>query len=409
MAWNEPGGNGGRDPWGNRGGRQGPPDLDEVLNKLKEHLSRYLGGGGPRPAGSSGGGDGGDSASGGGFAVGGLGVGLIAIIAVVVWIISGVYVVDPAERAVVLRFGSYVRTSDPGPHWAPRFIESVEKVNVAQIRNAEIGFRSANGGNSTTSVPHESLMLTGDENIIDIRFAVQYRVKDAPDYLFNVLDPDLTLRQVTESAVRQVVGQNGMDFILTTGRAVVAENVKTLIQAVLNNYRTGLQVTSVNMQDAQPPAQVQAAFFDAVKAREDQVRIINIANAYKADVVPKARGEATAIAQRAEGYRQTVVAEAQGETARFLKVLAQYRKAPAVTRTRLYLDSMSSVMDHSSKVLVDVKGGNNLMYLPLDRLLGQGGASAANTATGGSVGSELGPRDDVNTSRSRSETSGRTR
>jgi len=403
MAWNQPGGNGDRDPWGNRGGQQGPPDLDEVLNKLKAQLGRYFGGGGPRSTGPAAGGDG------GGLKVGGLGVGLVAVIALVVWFISGVYVVDPAERGVVLRFGSYARTSGPGPHWAPRFIESVEKVNVAQIRNAEIGFRSASGSSSTAPVPHESLMLTGDENIIDIRFAVQYRVKDAPDYLFNVLDPDLTLRQVTESAIRQVVGLNGMDFVLTTGRDVVANNVKTLIQEVLNNYRTGLQVTSVNMQDAQPPAQVQAAFFDAVKAREDQVRTINLADAYKADVVPKARGEATAILQRADGYRQTVVAEAQGETARFLKVLAQYRKAPEITRTRLYLESMSSVMNNSSKVLVDVKGGNNLMYLPLDRLLGQGGNGAPGATGANSSSSVLPPRSGFDTTRSRNELSGRTR
>jgi len=363
MAWNQPGGNGGRDPWGNRGGQQGPPDLDEVLKKLQGRLGRVFGG-------RSGGG----GASGGGFRLpgGGLvGIGVIAAVAVGAWALAGFYIVDPAERAVVLRFGEYRITTEPGLHWAPYFIDRVEKVNVQEIRNQEIGFRSSGG--SQSNVAHESLMLTEDENIIDIKFSIQYRVRDAQFYLFNVLDPDLTLRQATESAVREVVGRSGMDFVITAGRDVVAAETATLIQEILDRYQAGLNITSVNMQDAQPPAQVQDAFFDAVKAREDQERIINQANAYKADIVPKARGEANAMLERAEAYRQRVIAQADGETDRFLKILSEYKKAPEVTRERLYLETVEQVMSNSSKVLVDLQSGNNIMFLPLDKLLsGQG-------------------------------------
>ncbi len=364
MAWNQPGGNGGRDPWGNRGGQQGPPDLDEVLKKLQTRLGRLFGGRG-------------GGAPGGGFrlpSTGLAGMGIIAAVLAGAWALAGFFIVDPAEEAVVLRFGEYRTTAGPGLHWAPYFIDRVEKVNVQEIRNQEVGFRSSGG--AQTSVAHESLMLTEDENIIDIKFSIQYRVSDAQFYLFNVLDPDLTLRQATESAVREVVGRSGMDFVITAGRDVVAAETGTLIQEILDRYKAGLRITSVNMQDAQPPAQVQDAFFDAVKAREDQERIINQANAYKADVVPKARGEANAMLERAEAYRQRVIAEAEGETDRFLKVLNEYRKAPQVTRDRLYLETVEQVMANSSKVLVDLQSGNNIMFLPLDKLLsGQGAGS----------------------------------
>ena len=363
MAWNQPGdGNGGRDPWGNRGDKQGPPDLDEVLKKLQLRLGRIFGGR------SGGGGGGGGFSLPGGSLVGAV---IIAVILVGAWAVAGFYIVDPAEEAVVLRFGGYHETNGQGLHWAPYFVDSVEKINVEQIRNQEIGFRSAGG--SLSSVAHESLMLTEDENIIDIKFSIQYRVSDARFYLFNVLDPDLTLRQATESAVREVVGRSGMDFVITAGRDVVAAETATLIQEILDRYEAGINITSVNMQDAQPPAQVQDAFFDAVKAREDQERIINQAAAYKADIVPKARGEANAMFERAEAYRQRVIAQAEGETDRFLKVLTEYRKAPGVTRERLYLETVEEVMANSSKVLVDLKSGNNIMFLPLDKLLsGQG-------------------------------------
>ncbi|MDX1433611.1 MAG: FtsH protease activity modulator HflK [Gammaproteobacteria bacterium] len=358
MAWNQPGGNGGRDPWGSRG-QQGPPDLDEALKKLQAQLGRIFGrrGRGGQPGG------GGGLGTGGGL----VGAGVIVVVLIAAWAISSFYIVDPAEAGVVLRFGKYHTTTGPGLHWAPRFIDSVEKVNIAEIRSQEIGFRSTGGGSN--SVPNESLMLTEDENVIDIKFAVQYRVKDAQAYLFNVLEPDLTLRQATESAVREIVGRSGMDFVITEGRDAVAAEAETLIQEILDRYEAGLNITSVNMQDAQPPAQVQEAFFDAVKAREDQERIINEANAYKADIVPKARGDANAIREQAEAYRQRVIAAAEGDTSRFSQVLSEYEKAPEVTRERLYIETVEQVMANSTKVLVDLQGGNNLLFLPLDKLL----------------------------------------
>ena len=366
MAWNQPGGDG-RDPWNDRGAQKGPPDLDEVLKKLQARLGQLFGGRFGRKAGGGGDGGGDGGGGGGGLRVGALGVGIVAALAVLAWGAYGIYVVDPAEAGVVLRFGQLVRTTGPGPHWVPPVVESVEKVNVQVIRSQDIGFRTQ--GTSTVPVAHESLMLTEDENIIDIQFAVQYRVRDPAQFLFNVVDPEITLRQATESAVREIVGRSGMDFVITEGRDAVGAETKILIQEILDRYGSGLNITSVNMQNAQPPAEVQEAFFDAIKAREDQERIINEANAYKADIVPKARGEAQAILERAEGYRQRVMAHADGETSRFLQILTEYRRAPEITRERLYLEAVESVMANSSKVLVDVQGGNNLMYLPLDRLL----------------------------------------
>ncbi len=357
MAWNQPGGNG-KDPWGNRG-RQGPPDLDEVLKKLQSKLGRIFGG---RRGGIPGGG-------GLSFGAGGaIGFGAVLIAALVLWALSGIYIIDPVEQGVVLRFGKHVRTVNPGPHWLPRFVEEVIKVNVKDVRSQNIGFRRQAA--NVASVPHEALMLTEDENIVDLQFNVQYRVKDAANFVLAVVEPEITLKQATESAVREVVGRSSMDFVLTEGRAQVAAEAKELIQEILDLYRTGLQLTTVNMQDAQPPDPVQEAFLDAIRAREDQERIINEANAYKADIVPKARGDGAAILQRAEAYRQRVIAEAEGETDRFLKVLTEYRRAPDITRERLYIEAIESVLAKSSKVMVDVRGGNSLIYLPIDKLLG---------------------------------------
>ena len=369
MAWNQPDGNGsGRDPWGNRGGQSGPPDLDEVLGNLQRRLRGLFTGGGRR------GGGGGRSAGGGGSSGGGSSIrslgsrGLALVIAILAaaWALAGIYIVEPAEEGVVLRFGSYIETTGPGPHWVPYFVDSVEKVNVEQIRRAEIGYRSEAGDQP---VPPESLMLTRDENIVDAQFAVLYRVKDARNYLFRVRDPDITLRQATESAIREVVGRNIMDFVLTDGRAEVAEQVRVLTQEILDRYETGLLVESVNMQKAQPPEQVADAFSDAVKAREDEERYKNEARAYAAEILPRARGEANAMLERAEGYKQRVINEAQGAASRFTSVLSEYSKAPEVTRQRLYLDAMQNVLGNSTKVLLDVEGGNNLLYVPLDKLL----------------------------------------
>ena len=362
MAWNQPEGNGsGRDPWGNRGGQSGPPDLDELLGNLQRRL-RGLFGGGSR-------GGGGGTFGGGGKGIrsfGTRGFALVVVVLLVGWGLAGIYIVEPAEEGVVLRFGRYHETTGPGPHWAPYFVDSVEKVNVEQIRRAEIGYRSEAGDQS---VPPESLMLTRDENIVDVGFAVLYRIKDARNYLFVVRDPDLSLRQATESAIREVVGRNIMDFVLTDGRAVVAEQVRELTQEILDRYETGLLVASVNMQKAQPPDQVREAFSDAVKAREDEERYKNEARAYAADILPRARGDANARLQEAEGYKQRVINEARGDASRFTSVLNEYTKAPEVTRQRLYLDAMQNVLGNSTKVLLDIEGGNNLLYVPLDKLL----------------------------------------
>jgi membrane protease subunit HflK len=343
MAWNEPGGSGGKDPWGGRNDEQGPPDLDEVVRKLQNKFGGVFGGGGA-------------GAGGGGMGAGGMG--LILLLAFLVWFFSGIYIIEEGKRGVVLQFGAYKETTMPGPHWYPRFIQSVEKVDVSGVRSVELGSRA-----------DESLMLTQDENIVDVKFAVQYQVKDAQNYLFNVRDPDQTLREATESAVREIIGKSEMDFVITGGRSEVVNRAQTLIQEILDQYQTGLVVTQLTMQDAQAPQQVQGAFADAVKAREDEQRLKNEAEAYANDVLPKARGRAARLIEEANAYKEQVIAEAEGETSRFLSVLAEYEKAPKVTRERLYIDALESVLHKSSKVVVDTQGSNNLLYLPLDKLM----------------------------------------
>ncbi len=356
MAWNEPGG--GRDPWsGGDGGRQGPPDLEEALKSLQAKLGKIFGGG------KLGGGGGGAGAG----RLGSMGIGLIIAILLVVWAGFGIYIIEPAQQGVVTRFGKYVRTVGPGPHWRPVFIEDVEEVNVLEVRKIEVGYRDT--GRSKGPVPREALMLTQDENIVDLQFAVQFRVGDPKFFLFNVLDPVVTLRQVTESAVREIVGKSQLNFVMTGGRSAVAASAREVIQEILDRYRVGIQITSVNMQAAQPPAEVQEAFADVVKAREDEVRLKNEAEAYANDILPKARGDADALREQAEGYRQRVIAAADGDTSRFLAVLREYERAPEVTRERLYLEAVESVLARSSKVLVDMPGGNNLLYVPLDKML----------------------------------------
>ena len=401
MAWNQPGGNGSKDPWGDRGNQQGPPDLDEVLKKLQAWLGRTFGGsktGGGKPA-----------TPGGGFSLpGGRGLLLIVAVLFVGWLLAGIYIVDPPEQGVVLRFGKYLRTAPPGPHWLPKFIDDVEKVNVQRISQEEIGFRTGAGGSG--SVANEALMLTEDENIVDLKFAVLYRIKDPAAWLFNVLGPDNTLRQATESSVREIVGRSTMDFVLTEGRNAVAVEARELTQEILDAYGTGLLITSVNMQDAQPPKEVQEAFFDAVKAREDEERFKNEARAYREDILPRARGDANAIRQQAEAYKAQVVAASEGETARFLKVLAEYKRAPEVTRERLYLDAIESVMGRSSKVLLNAPGSNNLMFLPIDRMLGQGSSGVVGDSSRAIFGQDV-PMEEFGTqgTRQRDDARGRTR
>lgn len=356
MSWNEPGG-GKKDPWSGRGGDdKGPPDLDETIRALQEKIGRIFGGGG---GGSSSGG----SMKGFGFLVGG---------AVVLWGLSGFYIVDEGNHGVVTRFGKYTETSQAGLNWhIPAPIESVELVNVRRQRFIEVGYRSVGAQQTLGSVPKEALMLTKDENIVDVRLAVQYQVKDAKDFLFNVVSPEITLKQVTEAAQRGVVGSSKMDFVLTEGRTEIVAQIREEIQDVMDSYESGVQITSVNLQDAQPPEQVQGAFEDAIKAREDQQRLINEAEAYSNDVIPKARGAAARKLQEAEGYKQQVIARAEGETSRFLALLGEYKKAPEVTRERLYIESVQSVLTHSNTVFLDVKSANNLLYLPLDKLIRQ--------------------------------------
>jgi membrane protease subunit HflK len=357
MAWNEPGGGNNKDPWGGRGD-QGPPDLDEVVRKMQAKFGGLFGG---RKGGGGGGG-----AGKAGFA----GFGLVAGIVLLVWLFSGIYIVDAGKRGVVLRFGAYTQATMPGPHWhIPYPVERVEIVDVEQRRFIEIGYRSGSGGQSAVTVPREALMLTQDETIVNIQLAVQYQVDDPRLYLFKVRDPDAVLKQTAESALREVIGKSKMDFVLQEGRAEVVARTKTLMQDILNSYESGLLVSDVNLQDAQPPEEVQGAFSDAIKAREDRVRLKNEAEAYANDVIPRARGAAARQVQEAEGYRDSLIAEATGEASRFKQLLAEYAKAPQVTRKRLYLETMEAVMARTGKVVVDSEASGNLMYLPLDQLM----------------------------------------
>ena len=373
MAWNEPGGSN-RDPWGgsgnNSGGRDpGPPDLDEVVRKLSGKFGGLFGD-------KRGGGNSGNSGGGGNasmpFGSSPIGFVIIGVIAIAIWLASGFYIVDEGTRGVELRFGQYSRTTMPGLRYHfPQPIEQVEIVDVSQIRAEEIGYRSGRAETrqpALRTVAREALMLTVDENIVEVKLAIQYQVSDPRDYLFNLLDPDDTLRQVAESAVRAVVGDNTLDFVLTEGRAEVVARVREITQTTLDEYGSGLIITNVNLQDAQPPDQVQAAFADAIRAREDEQRFINEAEAYRNEVLPIARGEAARQLEDAEGYREQVIARAQGETSRFQQLQTQYTLAPEITRERLYLETMEAVFSRTSKVFLDADSGNNLLYLPLDRL-----------------------------------------
>ncbi|WP_370306947.1 FtsH protease activity modulator HflK [Sinimarinibacterium flocculans] len=350
MAWNEPGP--GRDPW-NQGPKRGdgPPDLDEMLKRLKSRLGGGRGGNGGGKTGTP--------------LPGGL-IGLVVVALVLLWAASGFYVVDEQEQAVVLRFGQHVATTDAGLHWRmPWPIEAEEIVNVTGVR----------------ATRDRATMLTQDENIVDLELTVQYRVSDVNAFVFNVADPDLTIRQVTKSSVREVVGQSRMDFILTEGREEIADRTKLLLQERMEEYGTGLFVTEVNLQQAQPPEPVQAAFADAIKAREDQQRLKNEAEAYANDRLPRARGAAARQVEEANAYREQVVAKAQGDASRFTQLLAEYREAPKVTRERLYLDAMGEVYGNNNKILIDVDKGSPLLYLPLDQLMRRSGSGGSSTET----------------------------
>jgi membrane protease subunit HflK len=391
LAWNEPGSSGGKDPWGQRNRPQGPPDLDQLLKNLQNKLSGLFGGGGGR----RGGGD---------RDVSRIGIGLILVVALVLWMLSGFYVVQQGERGVLLRFGKYTSMSQAGLHWHLPFpIERVEKVNVEQVSLLEVGYRSSGrSGGSPLKVPKEAVMLTEDENIVDIEFAIQYKVKDANDYLFRVRDPQETILQATESAVREIVGKSTLDFVITEGRDSISQNTRTLLQEILDRYKTGIYIVTVQVQKALPPEEVKAAFDDAVKAREDEQRLKNEAEAYANDLIPRARGASARLLQEAEGYKARVVARAEGDARRFGAVVNEYAKAPAVTRERLYIEAMEQVLSNTTKVLVDQKSGNNLLYLPLDKLMGSVTAPASSAGSTSSAQPALETPDSAAVGRDRS-------
>ena len=351
MAWNEPG-NGGnnKDPWGNRGNDQGPPDLDEVVRKLQQKMGGLFGGKG---GGNSG--DSGQAPSGGGFGLIGLGV-LVAII--IAGAINSFYIIEPAERGVVQRFGAYHSVVGPGPHFKVPFVDSYQAVNVDQVNK----------------FVHRAQMLTKDENIVDVTVEVQFRIQDAADFLFQDANPGKTIHGSMESALREVVGKSKLDEIMTENRGGIAIGVQRGTQELLDLYRTGLVVTNINIQDAQPPEAVRDAFADAIKAREDKERLQNQAQAYANDVVPRSRGAAARLIEDAKAYKAKVTAEADGESQRFLSLLKAYEGSPKVTRERLYLETMQEVLAKSGKVLLNNNGegnGGNLTYLPLDRIMQQ--------------------------------------
>jgi membrane protease subunit HflK len=359
MPWNQPGGSDDKDPWGNRNNQDGPPDLDEIVKNLQKKFGGLFGGG----KGSSGRG-------GGGKSFGALGVFGVLVILLGIWLFTGLYTVQQGETAVILRFGEYQDSKSAGLHWhLPTPVESKYIVNTEKVHTVEVGYRS-NLNNARQTVQRESLMLTEDENIIDIAFAVQYRVANPTDFLFNVSDPmDVVVRSATETAAREIVGKTSMDDVITSGRSIVGSNTSDILQRILDRYKTGIEIVTVDMQHALPPQEVKAAFDDAVKAREDEVRFKNEAEAYANDVIPRARGKSARIIQEAEAYKATVIAGAQGQSARFTSILKEFNAAPDVTRERMYIESIEKVLTGSNLVMVDQENSNNIMYLPLDQML----------------------------------------
>ena len=332
MSWN---GNDNKDPWG----REPPPEIDDVIKKAKERINSIFGGGGSSEESSS----------------GGFGMKKFTWILVVLifgYVTLGIYQVEEAERSVVLRLGKFQEIKGPGLRWNPPIVDSWEIVDVVRVRPHR----------------HDALMLTKDENIVDVTVSVQYQIADPKKYVLEIRDADGSLAQATESALRHVVGGSIMDDALTTGRELIAQEVRARLQSYLDRYSTGLEVLIVNIEDSSPPNQVQEAFDDVIKAREDEVRARNEAETYANGLVPEARGQAQRMLQDAEAYKEQVISEAQGDAARFNLLLAEYQKAPEVTRNRLYLESIQGVMSNSTKVMVDVEGGNNILYLPLDKI-----------------------------------------
>lgn len=363
MAWNEPpGGNNDQDPWGNRNrnrNNDGPPDLDDLFKQLNGKLNKWLGGGGNKGGGNS-------SGSGGSFAS----LATLIIVAVVAFTLyNAAYTVDESERAVVLRLGKFHSVEPPGLQLKIPFIDQIaEKVNVTQVREQSM----------------RNSMLTADENIVEVAMTVEYRAADAKLYALNVRDPQSSINHAAESALRHVVGSALLEQVLTTGRDQVRAAVRERLQQYLDSYNVGIQLAELKITDAAPPSEVQDSFDDVIKAREDQQRLVNEAQAYANQIVPVAQGQAQRQLAEAEAYRQEVIARASGESNRFSALLEEYEKAPEITRQRLYLDTLESIYSNSSKVLMDVEGGNNMMYLPLDQLRRSGGdSSVINSLEGG--------------------------
>ena len=372
MPWNDqsngndtrgqkPGDNG-KSPWGNgpQGGGEPPEvDVDEIVRNLQRRFGGIFGGGGGNGRGR------------GGKGLGGLGIGVIVIVLIGVWFFtpgSGWYIVKAEEQGVVLRFGAYNRTELPGFHWKlPVPFETALKPKVARVHQENIGFRVSRGRNTPSSIPHESLMLTGDENIVDINFSVIWQIKNARDFLFNLDDPVGAVKSVSESAMREVVGKNDLEPIITQGRQIVETTTRELIQKALDEYGAGVIITQVQLQKADPPSRVLEAFRDVVNAGQDAETKVNQATAYANDVVPKARGDAAKLEQEAIGYRDSVIAEAAGEAERFNLIYKEYKKAPVVTRQRMYLETMERVLKGTDKVLLDKNAGNQVVpYLPIN-------------------------------------------
>jgi membrane protease subunit HflK len=353
MAWNDPGKN--ENPWQRRPD-QGPPDLDELLRRLQKKLRALFGGGGPRPVG--------EGPSGGRRA---FGIGYILLGALLIWIVAGsFYLNEAAERSVITRFGKYVKTTTGGFNLRlPWPIDRRAVVNVTEV----------------SSFSDRTRMLTQDEAMVDINLAVQYRRADPVKFTFNVRDPEETLGEVSESAIREVIGQSRLDFVLELGRQEIGAKTKDLVQRTINAYNTGIEVTSVNLQDVSVPEQVAPAQKDAIKAREDKERSTLSAQTYANDIVPKARGAQVSMVEGARAYRSRVIADAEGETSRFLQLAAEYQRAPVVTRERLYLETIEQVLGSSTKVIVDTKGAGNMVYLPLDKLLEQRGRTRSDGET----------------------------
>ena len=360
MSWNEPGGGnkGPRDPWG--GGDQGPPDLDEAFKKLQQQIAGLFGGG----RGSRGPSRGGISSALMGVIIGGI---------LMVWGLMGFYQLDEQERAVVLRFGKYHDTLTPGLQWNPPLIDEVIKVNTTKVRAA--GLRE--------------VMLTQDENIVEVSMSVQYIISDPQKFVLQVRDPEASLQHAAQSALRHVVGGTTMDLVLTEGRAAIGFDVRDKLQQYLDDYTTGIQLSKINIDESKPPAQVQGAFDDVIKAREDEERVKNEAQSYANGIVPEARGKAQRMMEESNAYRDQVIARADGEAQRFNQLLGEYKKAPEVTRERLYIDAVQSVFANTNKVMVDVDGGNNVLYLPLDKMVPAAGQSRVTSGRAAISDSEM--------------------